>query len=992
MTNGLCGFTLILILIPFITGTPLQHGRFQSNAYSGTDARQRNKNWCAYVVHKNVSCAVVGGTESFVQPELFPCPPELPDCAQQMIYRTHFRPTYKIAYKTVTELEWRCCPGYQGHDCMEVKDFRIFQVENLPHAPSTGHIPVPQAPEQQPADSQRNHPWVGEGQFRGQTGQRPLGGHGGSQSAQHLEDEEAQRLFQMVLNMQTRIPDLTSNHRLDLQEDASKKLITLLENFRQPADARGAEPQTIQVQDFSFLTPMDEVMSKISQVTDDLESKTDTLDDLLSRVNRQDGQIRLLMEAAQSPLSSLPPALPASDPDLRAYLDEKIHALREELMEGLDIKLADLKNACDYKIMSVQEQCEGTEANYLSLAELMDSKETDLRQEIQDLKTKLEYPEKDDTRVSDSVLARVENLELHLNSSQNTVTEQCLSVEEKLKKERAEAIKDLRGTLEDKLASMEDKLTTLLVDISTNSPSGFQPVSQDTQQRDMNTLKGSVQTLEDRLNILDQLQSNEHKANLAVAENLQQDFQGCKTALDSMGTSLNVKLNGLGVIEGQLLNYSTNIENAHNELSSMRSRMGILEDSLSDVVHQQSLTSKSLNSTWGQVKTGAEQELKDLSELHRTQHQELKERLDGLSREVKAEAKECREKSEDVGKDIAHMDSRIVNVEDLCGKLDPISASLQRIKEGLNKHVTALWTCVNQLNSTVRAHTRDIGGVRGSCLDLQNHIANIARDLQMLTDNSSEKTGAQVTVDDAGLSQGSSKGLAVPVDASLPQPPVMETGEAGPPGKMTSSKLPRGTSGSLTPVQGYAGAPASPVKSTDSLLSSLPLVSADVNLPHGPSPLEPTMSSGEVSFSAGLTLPSFQGEVGIIRFNKVLVNDGGHYDPHTGVFTAPTDGRYLVSAVLAAQRGEKVEAVLSVSNRSIQRLDSTGFLSGAAAPSSHLQCNCSSPTSLSLVLSLKRGDRAGLVMTSGKLATSSSSSEILSSFSAVLLYSSQSQR
>ncbi|XP_034427771.1 EMILIN-2 [Hippoglossus hippoglossus] len=996
MTHGLCGFTLILILIPLTTGTPFQHGRFQGNAYSGTDARQRNKNWCAYVVHKNVSCAVVGGTDSFVQPELFPCPPELPDCAQQVIYRTHFRPTYKIAYKTVTELEWRCCPGYQGHDCMEVKDFRILQVENFPHAPSTGHIPVPQAPEQ-PADGQRNHPWVGEGHFGGQTVQRPLGGHGGSQRAQHLE-EEVQQLSQMVLDMQARMTDMTSNLRLDFQEDASKMLITLLNNVREPAGARGTETHAFQLQDIfpnHEITPMDEVMNKITQVTDDLASKTNTLDDLLGRIDRHDGQIRLLMEAGQNPSSSSPPTPPASDPDLRAYLDAKIHALREELMEGMEIKLADLKNACDYKIMSVQEQCEGTEANYLSLAELIDSKETDLRQEIQDLKTQLEYPEKEGTRVSDSVLARVENLEIHLNSSQKTVTEQCLSVEEKQRKERAEAIKDLRGTLEDKLASMEDQLTTLLVDISTNSQSGIQPVSQDAQQRDMNSLKSSVQTLEDRLNILDQLQSNEHKVNLAVAENLQQDFQSCKTATDAMEMSLNVKLNGLGAIEGQLVNYSSHIENAHNELSSMRSRMGILEDSLSDVVNQQSLTSQSLNSTWGQVKTGAEQELKDLSELHRTQHQELRERLDGLSTEVKAEAEECRGKTEDVGKEIAHMDSRIVRMEDLCGKLDPISASLQRIKEGLNKHVTALWTCVNQLNGTVRAHTKDIGGVRGTCLNLQNHIANIARDLQVLTDNNSEKTGVQVAVDDAGLSQGSSKGLVVPVvpmDASLPQPPVMETGEAGPPGKMTSSKLPQGTSGSLMPVQGFAGAPASPVKSTDSLMTSLPHIS-DMNLPHGPSPQEPATSSSEVSFSAGLTLPSFQGEVGIIRFNKVLVNDGGHYDPHTGVFTAPTDGRYLVSAVLAAQRGEKVEAVLSVSNRSIQRLDSTGFLSGAAVPTSHQQCNCSSPTSLSLVLSLKRGDRAGLVLTAGKLATSAfSSSEILSSFSAVLLYPSLSKR
>lgn len=39
-----------------------------------------------------------------------------------------------------------------------------------------------------------------------------------------------------------------------------------------------------------------------------------------------------------------------------------------------------------------------------------------------------------------------------------------------------------------------------------------------------------------------------------------------------------------------------------------------------------------------------------------------------------------------------------------------------------------------------------------------------------------------------------------------------------------------------------------------------------------------------VSFSAGLTLVPFPGEIGIIRFNNVLLNDGRHYDPQTGAF------------------------------------------------------------------------------------------------------------
>lgn len=58
-------------------------------------------------------------------------------------YQTHFRPTYKIAYKTVTQLEWRCCPGHQGYDCRELKDFKQFEAEPFQHLPSpSAHNPA----------------------------------------------------------------------------------------------------------------------------------------------------------------------------------------------------------------------------------------------------------------------------------------------------------------------------------------------------------------------------------------------------------------------------------------------------------------------------------------------------------------------------------------------------------------------------------------------------------------------------------------------------------------------------------------------------------------------------------------------------------------------------------------------------------------------------------------------------------------------------------
>lgn len=46
----------------------------------------------------------------------------------------------------------------------------------------------------------------------------------------------------------------------------------------------------------------------------------------------------------------------------------------------------------------------------------------------------------------------------------------------------------------------------------------------------------------------------------------------------------------------------------------------------------------------------------------------------------------------------------------------------------------------------------------------------------------------------------------------------------------------------------------------------------------GPAAAAPSL----VSFSAGLTQKPFSSDVGVVHFNKVLVNDGDYYNPNTG--------------------------------------------------------------------------------------------------------------
>uniref|UniRef100_A0A8C8LXP5 EMILIN-2 n=1 Tax=Oncorhynchus tshawytscha TaxID=74940 RepID=A0A8C8LXP5_ONCTS len=844
-------------------------------------------NWCAYVVHKNVSYAVVGGTESFVQPESAPCQMHQLNCAQQVMYRTQFRPMYKVGYKLVTELEWRCCPGYQGHDCKDLKG-----------VPSRQTVMGPQS----------NPP--------------PAPGHIAETQGKRQMEEEVQRLSQQVLDMQAAMTSLSANLRVDLQEDASKMLVTLLNNLRQPESVRG-EQQSMLLQDLSLekeykMVDMDEFTNKINNLTDTLNTKSNTLDDLHSRVNHHDGQLRLLMEATQAPLATPLPASPANDAALRAYVDAKFHALRDEMMEGMEIKMSDLKNSCDYKILSVQEQSEFQENSYLSLTELLESKEMDLRKEIQDLKNELpgllrgdgtppglQELQKELFRVSgaqprlqsslekkpepDQLLPHVEELEAHLNMSERSVEVHSLFLEEKLRREWAEGATNLKKAIEDRMSSMEDRVTSLLVEIS--SPLSRPQAVLEALPGEVTSHKTSVQALEDRFNALDQLCSTECKSDQLAIESIQNNLQVYKTSLDTMQSSMKGHSASLGdmeeFVQGQLLNHTASLTDTQEELWALKGQGSL--SALGVSLSRQSLELQQLN-TCCQSSVGPAHDARNLLELHLAQREELRARLEELGQKVRSEADHCRNRTEGVALDVTTVDGRVASLDNMCSRLEPISSSLHRIKEGLNKHVTGLWNCVSEINDTLLAHTKDIEGLKGTYQNLQDHFSVITQDLHHLT-TSPENTGERV------------------------------------------------------------------------------------------------------SFSAGLNLLPFPGEVGIIRFNKVLVNDGGHYDPHTGIFNVPMEGHYLLTAVLTAQRGARVEAVLSVSNHSIQRLDTAGYLpaNGGGGGASSPSCGCGGSASLSLVLTLKRGDRAGLVMTAGKLAISENT-EVLSTFSAVLLYPTSSKR
>ncbi|KAG7455157.1 hypothetical protein MATL_G00253530 [Megalops atlanticus] len=1065
-----CTVFCLLLSVALIQATPSSYDLFQGSAYSNAGHRQRNKNWCARVVHKNVTCAVLDSTQSFVEPEVAPCPPHQPDCAQQVMYRTRFRPTYRVGYKMVTELEWRCCPGFQGPDCREPKGGAARQPVQRPR-----HQP-------QPIPGPFQHTLRPEGRET-----EPLDQRRGGDRVRQLEGE-VQRLTQTVLDLQAAMTGMNENLRLDIQEDTSKMLLTLLNTLQLPDSALAGVTERVPL---SGPSPGDEdVMARLDHVNDALKRKSDLLDEIQGTLNDHEGQLRQLMEASHGPAHRSAHGPSADSPahsldPVQAYVDNKLQELKEDLMKSMEDKMADLKSSCDSKIVSVQKQCEDQEASYLSLADLVDNKEAELRKEIRDLRLDLGVPDglvrtnrgtaadeappdladlrREIERVAEAhrvLNARLDNelehlsmlqiedvfgprldeLEDRMNVTERNSEVHCFYVEEKLSRLIADEVAELRRLLDERMNTMEDQFTTMLVEINNSSFAGGNTDGLEALRNEMDSRKHLLQGLEEKLNALGKACSKDCGASPGGLENVLRDLRAYKDDLDAMHSDLSGSTDKLreleSLVQRQLLisqHNSKNLASVQMGLNSLKGKVGGLEGSVADLgesLRKQARDLESVNSTCGQVSEVCVAKAQSVQEAlegqltpaaaNSSQVEELRSRLEELSKEVRAELARRREGAEP---------GRGAGAGNVGGKLDNVSASLQSVAENLARQMASLGTHVQNLYGAQRVQARDVMGLRNSVENLQARLSGVPRNVPDTSAASPDRPVVRVTPIEtkpppqpAAPRPGVSviripliphrtppataprlpappqqpavrQQPSIPSQPARPRRPVVETGEAGPPGVRAS----RGSPDATNPFTGFAGAPGHPSLTP---VSFRPHVIPAAYIPHRPmsdsplvTPVGGSVGSEPFSFSAGLTVAPLPWDMGVIRFNKVLVNDGGHYNPRSGVFTVPQDGRYLISAVLTAQRGDRVEAALSVSDRSVQRLTTAGYgrHTPGVAQAGPEGCNCGGSASFSAILSLKRGDRVKLVMTAGRLAASETR-EVLSTFSGIFLYSAPDSR
>ncbi|KAI4877702.1 hypothetical protein NFI96_031901 [Prochilodus magdalenae] len=399
-------------------------------------------------------------------------------------------------------------------------------------------------------------------------------------------------------------------------------------------------------------------------------------------------------------------------------------------------------------------------------------------------------------------------------------------------------------------------------------------------------------------------------------------------------------------------NHQKHIDGQHAITSSLGKELKSLQGELSGV----KLTFNSINDTLKGLGRTVQRHGSTITDLGTSKDRVFSD-IDKIQRDLNEHIKDSREHFSNIGREIHTFNSntlvemseckrageglekRLLKMENVCGRLDSLSESLQHIKDGLSRHVSKLWTCVDGLNATIITQGEAIDNIQNIHLEdihemmhkLNSSLLHIFKEFQTFTEQ--DFTGPPGPEGERGF-----PGIAGPRG-----PP----GREGPPGK-------EGRQGPVGPpgLRGELGPPGN-----------------DAKVPR-------------LSFSAALTRTQI--DPGTIIFNKVFANEGHSYNPDTGMFTAPVSGRYFFSAVLTGHKNVKIEAVLSRSNYGIARGDSAGYQpEGLEKPMAEARQTPGSLVIFNIILPLEEGETVCIDLVTGKLANSV---EPLTMFSGMLLY------
>ncbi|KAF6284312.1 elastin microfibril interfacer 3 [Rhinolophus ferrumequinum] len=655
-----------------------------------------HKALCAYVVHRNVTCVLQEGAESYIKAEYRQCGWG-PKCPGTVTYRTVLRPKYKVGYKTVTELSWRCCPGLTGQGCPEhLTDPRATP----PHSEPESQIPSGQlgpGPRPPPSSRAAPSPYVGfevipEGFVNPEDrAGRPL---------TPPLDEILSKVTEVSNTLQSKVQLLHEVHGLALGHEAHLQQL------------RDAPPSPL-----TSLALLDEYVDRRlhrlwGSLLDGFEQK---LQGVQSTCDLQVQEVRQQCEEGQ-----------AASRRLHQSLDGRELALRRELsqlgtrLQGLSVAGA---GSCCSQLALVSARMDSLERNLQVVTEAQRGHGPTSRDEL--------------TRLSAAMLdggvdGLLEGLET-LNGTESGMRGCCLGM-----KDGGWGVGGFRTVLEERVQSLEERLVALAGELSHDStPPG---------RSAWPLVQTELAVLEQRLVSLET--SCTPSTTSAILDNLMAEVKAWQSQIAVLlrqvasHTALLQQLNGtVAEVQGQLAGVTGS--SLQGEITLLKVNLNSVSKSLtglSDSVSRYSDAFLAANTSLDERERKVEAEVHAIQEQVSSQGSRLRAghrqvlSLRGELEQLKAGVagvagglSRCQDTAQELQHAMGHFDQRVAQVEGACGKLGLMAADLDSLPTESLRSREGLWDHVDQLNRTLAQHAQDIARLRDDLLDCRAQLAEQAR-------------------------------------------------------------------------------------------------------------------------------------------------------------------------------------------------------------------------------------------------------------------------
>ncbi|MBN3281622.1 EMIL3 protein, partial [Polyodon spathula] len=751
-------------------GSPYRYNLYTSGSsphYNPGKPMSRHKNFCAYVVQKNISCTMQDGTSTYVKAEYNKC--AWGQKCPTVMYRTFYKPKYKVGYKTVTELEWRCCPGFSGEGCNDgptsLPDLMPPFKGSMTPPGFNGPFPIGH-PEQKSVPGGHMSPGQKKSYYARKF-QEVLG--------ERLDrvEEELRRLSQSYESLNRMVTGLESSLRLSLREDTNKMLGSLLGTPPRGSDSSvgfgvipNGTPEGLEGGE-GFLR-FGELAGKVTEVKDELRTKSQILDELHGMVVGHDGQLKHLIEAAAGRPSPI-----TSQTLLEELVDTKLAGVRSEILDSFEARLSGLESQCEARIGEVQRQCQQEHLKgQQHMEQSLDGRETGLRKELGNLQAQIQgltLTESCCTQVS-SVSQRVLLLEEGLKSlaesqrvQQSSIVGQAAQVEtffdgrldeieiklnatekadieEKMKGYVDSEVDGFKTLLDEKLRMLEERLFVAVEELgNATAPAVLEGQAVPALETELEALKkqaeGGLEGVQSRLTDLETLCSSACPHAAGVVQKLHREMEECcetdKKVLGQLDSHADLlrRLNGTlqeilarlareeeGSVQGEITLLKINVSMVNRSLKGLQESISVYAQEVSHA-----------NSTWQQHELKMADRVQGIQQLVGRQGsqlgfserrlQQLKGELQSLKHRLTGELKGCKSAALGAQQEITQVDGRISQVEGLCGSLGDLAGDLERIRGELESHSNDY---LAQVNGTLSTHSHQLAELKDGlkdCLD-----------------------------------------------------------------------------------------------------------------------------------------------------------------------------------------------------------------------------------------------------------------------------------